>query len=381
MLPRLLALYQENLFGSVLPFWLRHSLDPVHGGYFTCLDRDGSLYDTRKYVWLNGRQLWTLSRLCNSVEARPEWLAAARSGARFLRDHVFDPQGRCYFSLTREGLPSFYQRKPYGAGFVALGFLEYSKASGDSWFRTRAEELFELLPRWMEDPSLLGRPVLAGGVAVSNLADIYMLASLALELGHLPTLRTCLERVRLHIDPATGLLHETATIDPALRRSCPDARLICAGSIFEIFWILSRALRLCPDPELHAQLLRAVAAACEFAWDAQHGGFFYFRDIDGRPTLQLESDMKLWWVHCEAIYALLTAYLETRESVWLERLELAHEWTWTRFPDAAHGEWFGYLHRDGSLSHTLKGNNYKGCFHVPRMLLYAVQDLQRELAR
>lgn len=381
MLSRLLALCRENLFGSVIPFWLRHSLDPVHGGYFTCLDRGGSVYDTRKYVWLNGRQLWMFSRLCNEVEARPEWVAAARSGAEFLRAHGFDPQGRCYFSLTREGLPSFYQRKPYGAGFVALGFLEYAKASGDPWYRGRAEELFDVLPKWMEDPGLLGRPALAGGVPASNLADIYIMASLALESGHLPTLRQCLERIRLHIDPATGLLHETATLDPALRRSSPDARLVCAGSIFEIFWILSRALRLAPDPGLQPQLLRALAAAWAFSWDTQHGGFYYFQDIGGRPTLQLESDMKLWWVHCEALYALLTAYLETRDDVWLERLERTQEWTWNRFPDARHGEWFGYLHRDGSLSHTLKGNNYKGCFHVPRMLLFTIQDLKKELAR
>ena len=265
MLSRLHSLYQENLFGSVLPFWLRHSLDPVHGGYFTCLDRDGSLYDDRKYVWLNGRQLWLFSRLYNSVEARPEWLAAARSGAEFLRGHVFDPLGRCYFSLTREGLPSFYQRKPYGAGFVALGFLEYARASGEEWYRNRAGELFALLPQWMEDPALLGRPALAGGVPVSNLADIYMMASLALESGHLPTLRSCLERIRIHIDPATGLLHETATLDPALRRSSPDSRLICAGSIFEIYWLLTRALRLLPDPALSRDLLRAAAAACEIA--------------------------------------------------------------------------------------------------------------------
>lgn len=374
-------MYQENLFGSVIPFWLRHSLDSENGGYFTCLDRDGTVYDTRKYVWLNGRQVWTFSRLFNAVEARPEWLAAARCGAEFLRAHVFDEAGRCYFSLTREGLPAFYQRKPYGAGFVALGFLEYAKASGDEWYRARAEELFGLLPQWMENPALLGRPALAGGVPVSNLADIYIMASLALEFGHLPTLRSCLERIRIHIDPATGLLHETAALDPALRRSNPDVRLICAGSIFEIYWILSRALKLCPDAGLQADLRRAVGAACEFSWDRNYGGFYYFQDLDGRPTLQLESDMKLWWVHCEAVYALLTVYLETKDRVWLERFERTQEWTWNRFPDREHGEWFGYLHRDGSLSHTLKGNNYKGCFHIPRMLLFAVQDLQRELGR
>lgn len=377
MLKQLLAQCEENLLESVIPFWMKHSLDAGYGGFFTCLDRDGRVYDTRKYVWLNGRQVWTLSRLYNSLERRPEWLDAARLGAEFLRRHVFDPEGRCYFSLTREGLPSFYQRKPYGAGFVALGFLEYGRAAGDSWYVQRGEALYRDIRRWIAEPQLLGRPALSGGTAMSNLADIYITASLALELQDKAALHRCLEQVRGHADAATGLLHESATLDPALRRASPDARLICAGSIFEIYWILCRALDFCPDPEAEAILLRSIDSAFEFSWDPVHGGFFYFQDIEGQPTLQLESDMKLWWVHCEALYALLTAYLRTQDSKWLARLEVVFDWTWRRFPDTEHGEWFGYLHRDGTLSHTLKGNNYKGCFHVPRMLLYTVQDLSR----
>ena len=113
MLSDFAARYRQDLFGSVIPFWMKHSIDREHGGYFTCLDRDGSLYDDRKYMWLNGRQVWTLSRLYNEVAKRPEWLEAARLGADFLRRHARDERGRCYFSLTRDGRPAAYQRKPY----------------------------------------------------------------------------------------------------------------------------------------------------------------------------------------------------------------------------------------------------------------------------
>ncbi|MGC4055167.1 MAG: AGE family epimerase/isomerase [Paludibaculum sp.] len=179
MWKRLKEQYEENLYGSVLPFWLRHSLDREHGGYFTCLDAQGAVYDTRKYIWLNGRQVWTLSRLYNQVEHRPEWLEAARLGAEFLRRHAFDEKGRCYFSLTREGLPSFYQRKPYAGLFVMLGFSEYAKATGDEWYQAKAEELFVKVQEWIADARLLDRPALAGGVAYSNLADIYAICSMA----------------------------------------------------------------------------------------------------------------------------------------------------------------------------------------------------------
>ena len=376
MLKQLAALYEENLFESVLPFWLRHSLDKEHGGYFTCLDREGAVYDTRKYIWLNGRQVWLLSKLYTSVEPRPEWLDAARLGAEFLRAHAFDEQGRCYFSLTREGLPSFYQRKPYAGFFVMLGFIEYAKASGDPWYRAKALELFHEVQRWMADARLLGRPELAGGVAYKQLADVYVLASMALELDDTEAMQRALSSVGHHWEASDRLLLEVAAVDPALRRTFPDGRLICVGSNFEIAWILFRVLDRLPDANIEQMLLSAIEGALEFGWDQQHGGLYYFKDIDGRPMLQLESDMKLWWVHVEAIYALICAYQRTRDRKWLTWLERVHEWTWSRFPDPQHGEWFGYLHRDGTPSHTLKGNHYKGCFHIPRALLFSTQTIR-----
>jgi N-acylglucosamine 2-epimerase len=384
MLAELSSLYRRELLENVVPFWMRHSPDPEFGGYFTCLDRDGSVFDTRKYVWLNGRQVWMLSRLYNDVERRAEWLSAAESGASFLRRHAFDPEGRCYFSLTREGLPAFFQRKPYSGLFVMLGFLEYAKASGDAEFMELARALFWKVREWTRDWSLLGRAPLEGAIAYSQLSDIYALCSMALELSAVEpdprydaVLADCLRDIQIHFVPGRGLLHECATLDPARRRESPEGRLICAGSIFEICWFLFRALDRLPDPALEARLLECVEGAMEFAWDKEHGGFRYFQDLDGRPTLQLESQMKLWWVHAEAIYCLVAAYARTREPKWLRHLARVHEWTWNRFRDPDYGEWFGYLDRQGKPALTLKGNNYKGCFHIPRALLFSVQAMER----
>ncbi len=378
MLHALAELYRENLFDSVIPFWMKHSLDHKHGGYFTCLDRDGSIYDTRKYIWLNGRQLWTLSRLYNSVERRSEWLDAARLGAEFLRSHAFDEQGRCWFSLTREGTPAFFQRKPYAGVFVMLGFHEYWLATGEEFYRDRALSLYENVQRWIADPTLLGRPP----SGCSQLADIYVLASMALELDDRAMLARCIENVKTHYDPAHRLLRENAG-DQVFRQT-PEGRMICVGSIFEISWFLFRALDRVPDKAAESLLLDAVEGAFDFGWDKDYGGFYYFQDIEGRPTLQLESSMKLWWVHVEAIYCLICCFARTGDHRWLDRLAKVHEWVWARFPDPAsrggHGEWFGYLDRRGDRTHTLKGNNYKGCFHVPRALLFSCQTID-SLAR
>jgi N-acylglucosamine 2-epimerase len=111
-------------------------------------------------------------------------------------------------------------------------------------------------------------------------------------------------------------------------------------------------------------------------WDPEYGGLYYFMDIQGKPTLQLEASMKLWWVHTEAIYALVLAYTLTHEPRWLEWLERVHTYAYQHFADPEYGEWFGYCDRYGKVTHTLKGGSYKGFFHVPRSLLFSIQRLE-----
>src|SRR5512136_1205356 len=97
--------YRTALLGDILPFWQNHSLDRDHGGYFTCLDRIGNVFDTDKFVWLQGRQVWMFSMLYNKVEKNPDWLECAKHGGEFLKKFGHDGYFNWYFSLTREGRP------------------------------------------------------------------------------------------------------------------------------------------------------------------------------------------------------------------------------------------------------------------------------------
>ena len=102
---KLAGKYKSELLDSVLPFWLEHSQDKQYGGYFPCLERDGSVYDTDKFIWLQGREVWLFSMLYNKVEKRPEWLECALQGAEFLKKYGHDGNYNWYFSLTRDGRP------------------------------------------------------------------------------------------------------------------------------------------------------------------------------------------------------------------------------------------------------------------------------------
>lgn len=373
----IVARYREELTGRVLPFWLQHALDREHGGYFNCLDAAGHPYDRRKHVWMQGRGAWMFARLYNTFDPRPEYKDAAGLILEFVQRHARNGEPRCWHTLTADGRPAFFQRKPYTAFFVALALVEYSKISNDPAHLAEAVELFWQMEEWIRRPDLLGRPSLAGGTGYTQLADLYVLSWLAFELDQVHAdpryakiLQYCMQRLPAHYEPRHRLFMENAaTGDPAAFRTLPEGRLICTGSSLEISWLFLHILERYPNPALQQTLLDAILGALAYGWDNECGGLFYFQDVEGRPPAALESNMKLWWPHTEAIYAAALAYQLTANPQYLDWWQRVDEYAFRVFP-APHGEWYGYCDRRGEVATPMVGGPYKGIFHVPRFLLF-----------
>jgi len=387
--------YRAELLKSVVPFWLGHALDGDFGGYFSCLDRRGEVYDTKKYVWHQGRMVWMLSKLYNEVERKPEWLAAARSGAEFLERNALDPGGRCYFSLTREGRPVFFQRKPYAAVFVLLsaeaicgGFRDAGDAGiqqGDRGKILAGDSRGSVL----EDPGVDRVPGDAGPAAAGRGSSNEQAGRRdgpghdgpgALRSAGRPALSPGDGRLpgsRGHQEPERRILLETVAPNGAKRLQAPEGRFFNPGHSIETVWTLLHLLRRHPDAERQRQVLDILEGSLELGWDKEFGGLYYFMDIQGKPVLPLEAQMKLWWPHTEAIYAVLLAYRLTREKKWLQWLERLDRYAFSHFADPDYGGWFGYCDRRGNLTNTCKGNNYKGMYHVARFLLMSIQEIER----
>jgi N-acylglucosamine 2-epimerase len=375
--------YRAELLDSVIPFWMTHSLDRKCGGYNSCLDRDGTIFDPRKYVWMLGREAWMMSRLHNTLEKREEWLDAARLGVDFIRKYAFDDQGRCYFSVSRKGTPAGFQRKPYSAVFVMLALLEYSKATGREEYLDEAQRLFWHIDDWIRDPRLLGRPA----ATTNALADVMVQASLATELSAVSgderygeMMRGCVDRAFLHLDERNRVFLENVNKDGSSLREYPEGRLCSPGHVIEVCWFLLHIFEKYPDAKRQAQVLDIMEGALELGWDREFGGIEYFIDVERKPPMQLEAPMKLWWVHTEALYGLVLAYTLTKDDKWLAWLRKVDEYSFRVFADPLHGEWFGYCDRQGNVTHSLKGGAYKGCFHVPRALLFSVQRIEASSA-
>ena len=114
----------------------------------------------------------------------------------------------------------------------------------------------------------------------------------------------------------------------------------------------------------------------DLGWDTKYGGFLYFVDVEGKPVQALEWDMKLWWPHSEMLIAFLMAYRYTNDEKYLEKYKLVHEFTFKHFKDEKYGEWYGYLRRDNEISTDLKGNIFKGPFHIPRCELENILQIK-----
>ena len=380
---RLLEQYRAALFDDMVPWWMKHSPDRECGGYYTCLERDGRVYSGDKYMWLVGRQVWMLSHLYNRHEARDEWRELAVHGARFLTEHAFAEGGKMYFRLSREGRPRARSLSLYTECFATIGFAELSAAVDDEAMWDRAVAMYErILPRLgaPSDTALLGYPIDAEfhlhAHDMMRLTVAWVLNEIAPDARWEADISLSVESLLdKHWKPELGVLLENVGPEGQTMLDLPEGRMVHPGHAIESAWMLMEVARRRGDAELMQTSIDITLSALEHGWDEQYGGIRYLRNIDGSPTHPMEADMKLWWPHGEALYALLLAWAHTGRDdlrLWYEKV---HDYTFDRFPDRKDGEWFGYLNRDGSPTFTAKANGWKGFFHVPRILLRGYQLL------
>ena len=378
-----LEIYRKNLFESVIPFWMNHSIDTECGGYFTCLDEKGAVFDDSKYVWLQARQVWMFAKLYNTVREDPQWLAIAEHGMHFLRKCARLPDGRVCFSMDRAGQPKAIQRKIFSECFLLLALAEMYRATREEIYREEAIALLNLIEQFISEPELLGRPILPGARATRNLAIPMIYLNLIEEMDGIldeedlkVKRESSIHETLAHLDPDLKVFRENLD-DNGIFNDLPEGRLINPGHSIEACWFLLHAAGRCELPEIWVTILEALQGSLSLGWDHDEDGLFYFIDADGKPPRQLEWSMKLWWPHTEALYALALAFTLTGDHSFEQWHQRIHEYAFTRFADEVDGEWFGYCDRYGKVTHRLKGGDYKGCFHVPRALLYTVKVLER----
>lgn len=379
--------YKEDLTENIMPFWLKNGLDREHGGIYTCLNRDGSLMDTTKSVWFQGRFAFTCSFAYNQVAQNQEWLDAAKSTLDFIEKYCFDENRRMYFEVTADGTPLRLRRYVFSESFAAIAMAEYAAATGDAEYARKALAIFKDMRRFLNTPGILEPKYLPTVQCQGHSITMIMI-----------NVASCIKKViedpelDIQIDESVHALR-TYFMHPEFKALLEtvgpngefidtlSGRTINPGHCIETAWFLfDVAEARGGDKELTDLALTILDWSWDWGWDEQYGGIINFRDCKNLPSQDYAQDMKFWWPQTEAIIATLYAYKLTGNERYLKMHRMISDWTYAHFPDSEYGEWYGYLHRDGSVAQPAKGNLFKGPFHIPRMMTKAYTLCQEILA-
>ena len=374
--------FREDLINDILPFWLGEAIDKECGGIFTCLDEEGNIYGEEKSVWFQGRALWTFSKAYNVIEKNPKYLEAAKVLYEFI-PKCEDSDGRLYFKVTREGKGIQKRRYYFSETFAAIGCAEYYAARGDREVLLAARKYFDIAydcftgkiknppkfnPETNEFKALSPVMIMLSTVQTMRAIDVEE------KERYDQIAKKCLDEI-LHGGFLTEkALFESVTTDGKFSDT-PTGRIVNPGHSMEAAWFVMLEGILTNNREAIEAGKKIIDIILPLGWDKKHGGIIAFTDVAGKPPVQLEWDMKLWWPQCETMIAMRMAYLLFKEEKYQEYYEVIKDYCEKYFVDQEHGEWYGYLHYDNTVSTTLKGNIFKGPFHIPRLyMIMAVLD-------
>ena len=92
-----------------------------------------------------------------------------------------------------------------------------------------------------------------------------------------------------------------------------------SGHSIEAGWFLLDLAIKKNKPELVQTAIQTfMITPFNYGWDKEHGGIYYFLDVDGWSPVQLEWDLKLFWPHNEAMISFLMAYKHTKDTKHLD---------------------------------------------------------------
>lgn len=367
--------YRQELVERIMPFWIEHGLDRENGGVYTCLDREGNLMDRTKSVWFQGRYGYVTAYAYNNIEKNPEWLAASKSCLDFIETHCIDDDGHMFFSVTAEGAPVRKRRYVFSDCFAAIAMAEYSKASGDRTYADKALETFKHIQFMLKTPGFLEPKAYQAGRGHSITMILINVALVLKQVCDDPVLdeqiRSSISDIeKYHMHPEFECILESVNPDGSLIDTC-EGRIINPGHGIETAWFLMQASERLGEPAYAGLGVKVFDWQYKWGWDEEYGGIINFRDCKNYPCQDYAQDMKFWWPQCETIIASLYAYKMTGDGKYLEIHHKANEWAKEHLVDTDFPEWYGYLHRDGSVAQPAKGNLFKGPFHIPRMLTIA----------
>ena len=410
----LLPFYREHLEKTLFPFWRDGALDHERGGVFTCFSNDGKrLVSTDKYTWSQGRFVWILSRMAEAIRKglvsgdADACLAHAAKTVQFLKRYAILDNGNCAYLLTEDGAKK--EAFP-GRGhdislfvdcFVAMGFAEYGRVSGDVSAAEDALKLFDRLEARIAEGDLRSEPyTLPDGYISHSIPMIMLNVSQVVHealsaLGHpraepLSARRIAYAEQILNVFfQPDGTVAEVLRADGTRDEDWVVSRHLNPGHTLEDMWFLLHEARRTGNSEWVAKIAQAIRKAYEIGWDAEYGGLLHYVDCDGGKPKGTDRgtafdanvlgtwDSKLWWIHSESLYTALLAHRMTGDEEFEKLYAQTHEYVFRTFPnpDERIGEWIQIRDRDGTPLDKVVALPVKDPYHIIRNVLLIIELL------
>ena len=388
--------YHKNyLLNGIMSFWEERTKDIEYGGYFTCFDKEGNLTDQNKYIWFQGRQLWTFSALYNAF-GDYKWVDLARLGRDFLIKHAYAGNGRWNYQLDRYGAVRIGTASIYSDLFVLSGLAEYALATKSDQDMKLIVDTFDSIEKNVYDldfkdiyHNVWNPKHKKHGLYMINLIVIPIVSRIIGEEKTRPLVDHCLENI-LYVfakDEHEALLEAVGRNDEFVDDD--EGHITYPGHTFESCWAAIFEGRRRKDQSIIDRALQIFDWAYKWGYDTENGGIYSYRDIkneipkqfDWNKETNMSWDDKNFWVNAEALAVTATAYAERKSEENFARYRDISEWTHEHFFDPVYGEWYAELYRDGSIKLSDKGTIWKAAYHVPRGIMIAMQEFQRLLMK
>ncbi|MBT4484605.1 MAG: hypothetical protein HOC71_13120 [Candidatus Latescibacteria bacterium] len=381
-----LKVYRSLLLDNILPYWNKHGLDREYGGFLNCMKDDGALISEDKYMWSQGRGLWTFSHVYKHYDQTEKISDFIKKTYTFLVSNAIDENGDFANRLGRTGEKLDGPISIYSDIFTSIGLIEYYHA-------TQAKEALEIarktarrIARRIQQPDFAAvAPFkLKPGYHLQGVLflSLNMLTPLLEEISD-PELEKEADRcLRLisdyHMDSTRKLNIEM--LDQDYREvDFPGGRDYVPGHGIECAWILMLEARRKDDDRLMDTAMKILRWHIEKGWDDEYGGIYWWLNIDGDTPYEKNWQCKLWWPHAEGLLAFMLAYEITHDAWYLDWFEKINEYSFKTFTDHENGEWCQRLDRKGNpITQTLV-LPVKDPFHLPRAVMFIIESIERQI--
>jgi N-acylglucosamine 2-epimerase len=380
---KILDLYRHELLVNAIPFWTKHTIDHKYGGILSAITDDAQIVSTDKYMWSQLRAIYTFSALYNKIEKRDEWLDLAWNIFNFCNKYGRDEQGQWLFSVTQDGHP-IQSQSIYSDAFAIYGFTELARASGAKEPLELALETARGVERRLAKPGSYETEPFPNPPASKGHGVAMLFTSVFDELGNYLNESRWLEVadylayevMQNFRRPEFQLIYEYLNFDNTLIDS-PQGRVIIDGHAIESMWFMLHHYRRTNNQTRISEAIEALHWHVEKGWDWEYGGIYWARDAEGKEPWWQHNDDKLWWMHTEAMYALLLAYQISRQEWCLEWFERINDYAFRMFPVAVFGEWTQRLDRKGNRQVEVLAVPVKDPFHLARALINSIGVLEQ----